>query len=282
MTLLLVFALLTGGFTALFLGVSIVAQGYLYQEPAPRLPLRSVAGGLILGGFITLWTAIDKNNPGRFGPPQDFSPRRSVEFTEFEAVRWPAGADGKLKTDPSGKPVETVAKFKRTVGGKGSAFVEEGTSDPFKPTGSSGGLSYMTGAIRVKGPDDPEPVRYNAVVNDNPRTKQKEYPQGEREFREEKGERFVTFNQMGTIYIPSSGTLAVWLLLNVATLVLWLVVTWLILRYALAHALGLTAVGVLVTLFILNPLLFKFNKPPEPKPASGAPAPQAPSLPKGD
>ncbi len=141
----------------------------------------------------------------------------------------------------------------------------------------------MTGAIRVKGPDDPEPVRYNATVEENPRTKAKQYPQkGERRFVEEKGARYVAFEQPGTLFIPSAGTLAVWLLLNVATLVLWLVVTWLILRYALGHALGLTVVGVLVTVFILNPLLFKFNKPPEPKPAPSGPAPGAPPLPKGD
>lgn len=270
MTLLIVFVLLTGGLTALFLGVTIVAQGYLYQEPASRLPLRAVAGGVLLGGFITLWAVIDKNNPGRYDTFFNFSPYSTTEFTEFEAVRWPA-VNGKLKTDASGNPVEVIVKFKRSAGGKGAAFLEEGTSNTFKPVGSdSVSGSYMTGAIRVKGPDDPEPVRYNALVKENPRTKAKEYTT-ERRFVEENGSRYVEAVQLGTLFVPSNRTIALSLLLNFALLVLWLVVTWPVLRYSFGHALGLTAVGTLVTLLLLMPLLFRFNRPPEPKPAAAPP-----------
>jgi hypothetical protein len=212
-TLPLVFAMLVVGLTALFLGVSVVAHGYLYMEPAKKLPLRALGGGLLLGGFITLWAGLDKKSPGKYDTFFNFSPYTTAEFGEFEAVRWPVGADGQLKG------TEVAVKFKRTVGGKGAAFVEEGTNDAFKlSTGA-----YMTGAIRVKGPGDAEPVRYNALVNENPRTKSKEYAK-ERRFVEEKGDRYVEAVQLGTLFVPSGATVAVSLLLNFTLLVLWLVV----------------------------------------------------------
>ncbi len=266
MTLLLVFVLLVVGLTAMFLGITVVAHGYLYQDPAPRLPIRALIGGLLLGGFLTLWATIDKSRPGQYDTFFNFVPYTTIEFTEFEAVRWPIGGDRHFKKDASGKDVEVIVKFKRGVGGKGAPFVEEGTNEAFKMNTGD----YMTGAIRVKGPDDSEPVRYKAMVNENPRTKAKEYAP-ERRFVEEKGSRYVEAVQPGTLFVPSTGTIVVSLLLNFALLLMWLVVTWPVLRYAFIHALGLTAVGALVTMLALMPLLFKFNRP-TPKPAPGAPA----------
>jgi hypothetical protein len=266
-SLLIVFALLTAGLTALFLGVTVVAQSYLYQEAAPRLPLRALAGGLLLGGFLTLWAYIDKNRPGQYDTFFNFSPYTTTEFTEFEAVRWTVGGDGKLKTDANGKETETVVKFKRSAGGKGSQFVEEGTNEAFKTNTSQ----YMTGALRVKGPGDPEPVRYNALLKESPGTKTKTYTGEERQFNEEKGSRYIKAVQLGTLFIPSTGTIVVSLLLNLALLLMWLVVTWPILRYSFAHALAFTAVGTLVTMLALVPLLFNFNRPaPKPAPAPAA------------
>ncbi|HEY1187306.1 MAG TPA: hypothetical protein VGE74_06590 [Gemmata sp.] len=282
MTLLLVFALLTGGLTALFLGVTIVAQGYLYQEPVSRLPLRAAAGGVLLGGFITLWAAIDKNKPGRYDTFFNFSPYTTSEFSEFEAVRWPA-VGGALKTDANGKPLEEVVKFKRNPGG--TQFVREGTSEVFILTGSDNSKSFMTGAIRVKGPGDPEPVRYNAIVDDDPRNKTKTYSRDDerRRFVEEKGERYVKMVQMGTLFVPSTATIVGSLALNFVLLVLWLVVMWPVLRYSLGHSLGLAAVGTLVTMLLLMPLLFKFNRSaakPAPAPAPAVSALVAPGAPK--
>jgi hypothetical protein len=68
------------------------------------------------------------------------------------------------------------------------------------------------------------------------------------------------------------------LALNFLLVVLWLVAMWLLLRYSFVHALGLTAVGALVCMLILLPLLFRFNRPaerPAPAPAPAA-APAAP------
>ncbi len=265
MTLLLVFALLTVGLTALFLGGTIVAQSYMYQEAAPRLPLRALAGGLLLGGFLTLWTNIDKNRPGQYETFFNFSAYETTEFTEFEAVRWPV-VGGKFKTEADGKETETIVKFKRSAGGKGASFVEEGTNKNFILTSGD----YMTGAVLVKTAKDPGPVRYDAKVQENSKTKMKTYTT-ERQFVEVNGDRYVNANQMGTLFVPSTKTLFVALLLNISLLLMWLVVTWPVLRFAFAHALGFTVVGTLVTMFALMPILFKYNRP-EPKPAPEATA----------
>ena len=274
MTLLLVFVLLTGGLTALFLGVTIVAHGYLYQEPVSRLPLRAVAGGLLLGGFITLWAALDKSKPGKYDTFFNFAPYTTAEFTEFEAVRWPA-LGGALRTDASGKQVEEVVKYKRAPGG--TQFVREGTNEAFILNGSDNSGSFMTGAVRVKGPNDPEPVRYNAIVKESAGGKSKSYT-NERRFVEENGSRYIEAVQMGTLFVPSTATVAVSLFLNFLLFVLWLVVTWPVLRYSFGHALGLTAVGTLVTMLLLMPLLFKFNRSAKPAPAP-APAPATSAAP---
>ncbi len=167
-----------------------------------RLPLRSVAGGLILSAGSSPCGPRSTRTTRAVRPPQDFSPERAVEFTEFEAVRWPAGPDGKLKTDAAGKPVEQVAKFKRAVGARVGVH-RGGHRRPVQADRQQRRRLVHDRAIRVKGPDDPEPVRYNATVEENPRTKAKQYPQkGERRFVEEKGARYVAFEQPGTLFIP--------------------------------------------------------------------------------
>src|ERR1700755_3269228 len=137
----------------------MVAQGYLYQNPADRFPLRAAAGALLVGLFLTVWTWIDKRNPGRYDTFFEFAPYSTKEFTEFTAVRWTAVA-GKLATDPQGKPTETTVKFKRHPGAKGPAFLEEGTGHPFTLNDST----MMTAAVVLKTDDAPEPVRFNAEL----------------------------------------------------------------------------------------------------------------------
>ena len=267
--LLLVFLMLTLGLFALFLGGGLVAQGYLYQNPAERMPLRAVLGALLVSGFITLWVWIDQRAPGKYDTFFNFSPYSTTEFQEFEAVRW-YGAGGALKLDASGNPTETTVKFKRSVGGKGGQFVEEGTGAKFEMSGSTpAGTQYMTGAIRVKGPDDPEPVRYNAILKDEPSTKRKTYAP-ERRFVEEKGNRYVEAHQIGTLFVPSTGTIVWSLLLNFLLLVVWLAACWPILRFSLVHALIFTAALTAITMLAILPVLFKQNRIPKPAPAPTA------------
>ena len=64
MTLLIILLLITLVLFALFLGGGLVAQGYLYQSPAERLPLRALAAALLVSSFITIWVLIDRGAPG--------------------------------------------------------------------------------------------------------------------------------------------------------------------------------------------------------------------------
>lgn len=263
--LLLVFLMLMLGLFALFLGGGLVAQGYLYQNPAERMPLRAALAAILVGGFITLWVWIDQRTPGKYDTFFNFSPYSTAEFNEFEAIRW-TGASGGLKLDSSGNPVENAVKFKRSVGGKGGQFVEDGTGNKFEMSGStSSGGQYMTGAIRVKGPNDPEPVRYNAVLKEEPNTKRKTYTQ-DRRFVEDKGSRYVEAHQLGTLFIPSTGTIVISLLLNFLLLVVWLAACWPILRFSLTHALIFTAALTAVTMLAVLPVLFKQNRIPKAAP----------------
>jgi hypothetical protein len=266
--LLLVFLMLLVGLFALFLGGGLLAQGYLYQNPAERMPLRALGGAGLVAGFIAFWMWIDQRAPGRYDTFFNFSPHTTVEFNEFEAVRWSGGSDGKFRLDAGGKPIETTVKFKRTPGSKGQ-FLEEGTGTPFSRSSStSGGTSYATGAILVKGPDDPAPVRYNATMKEDPKTKTKTYTP-ELKFEEEKGSRYVLADSMGTLFVPSTGTVVGALLLNFMLVVVWLVAFWPILRFSLSHALIFTASLAIITLLAIMPLLFKQNRIV--KPAPGAP-----------
>ena len=266
--LLLVFVMLTLGLFALFLGGSLVAQGYLYQQPAERLPVRALVAAALVGGFVTLWVLIDRRAPGRYDTFFRFEPVTTVEFPEFEAVRW-MGNGGALKLDARGNPTETTVKFKRSVGGKGSQFVEEGSGNKFEMHGTtSAGGQYMVGAIRVKGPTDPEPVRYNATLKDDPRSKTKTYTP-ERKFVEEKGSRYVEAQQLGTLFVPSTGTIVLALLVNFMLLVVLLVAFWPVLRFSLGHAVVLAGAFAVVMMLGIMPILFKQNRVPAAAQAAG-------------
>jgi hypothetical protein len=270
--LLLVFLMLTLALFALFLGGGLVAQGYLYQNPAERMPLRALIAAALVAGFITLWVRIDQRAPGRYDTFFNFTPSSTVEFQEFEAVRW-TGAGDKLKLDANGNPVEKSVVFKRAVGNKGQ-FVEEGTSEPFKLNGStSSGTQYMTGAIRVKAAGDPEPVRYKATLKEDPRTKSKTY-KADSKFEEEKGSRYVDVHQMGTLVVPSPGTVVLALFLNFMLMAVWLVACWPVLRFSLGHAVVFAGALGLVTMLAVMPVLFRYSresKPPAPTTAQAIP-----------
>lgn len=267
--LFLVFLMLLLGLFALFLGGGMVAQGFLYQNPAERMPLRAAAAAALVAGFITLWVWVDRRSPGRYDTLFNFVAYTTADFNEFEAVRW-AGSGGKLKLGADGKPVETVAKFTRP--NANAKFTEEGTGLPFTMLGTTGATSYMTGAVRIKGPGDAEPVRYNATLKDDMRTKEKVYSERPR-FVEEKGSRYVEAeagNQMGKLFVPSTGTVFGALTLNAMLFVVWLVALWPVMRFSFGHALMFAAALGLLTMLGAMPLLFKPNREPRPAPTPTA------------
>jgi len=267
-TLLITLFLVTLVLFALFLGGSLVAQGYLYQEPADRLPLRALAGAILVGTFITVWVMIDRGSPRKYDTFFEFSPYETKEFSDFEAIRWVSLGDGKLKLDASGHPVEVVVKFKRGTGTKANTFVEEGSGDPFMLNSSGrGGESYMTTAIRAKAGPDAEAVRFDAQLKET-RPGVKTYaagPEG-RTFVEQRGSRYIQADQLGVVYVPSTGAIILALLINLLHFVVWFIVFWPILQFTRGHAFLLMTVFALVTMLLLMPLLFERNRPKKPGP----------------
>lgn len=272
MTLLITLVLIALVLFALFLGGGLVAQGYLYQEPADRLPLRALAGAVLVSSFVALWVMIDARAPGKYDTFFRFSPYQTKEFTEFEAVRWVAPDGVNLKKDEGGNKAEVLVKFKKGTGSRSNTFVEAATGEPFQLNSSGkSGESYMTGAIVARPGPDAEPVRFNAQVNDKgSRVSYVTGPEGRR-FVEEKGSRYVQADQLGVVYEPSTGAIVVALLINLLHFVVWFVAFWPILQFTRGHAFILTTVFALVTMLVVMPLLFERNRA---KPAGGAEPPR--------
>ncbi len=260
MTLLLVLLLVTLVLFALFLGGSILAQGYLYQAPADRLPVRALGAAVLVGGFITMWVWIDKRNPKKYDTFFEFSPYSTRPFNEFEAVRWLSLDGTKLKADTNGQPVEVAVKFKRGTGAKSNLFLEEATGTAFQLNGvGKSGESYMTAAIKLKPEPDTDAIRLNAKLKDDTRSAVKAYTP-ERVFVEEKGSRYVQADLLGVLFVPSTGTVVLALLLNLVHFLVWFAAFWLILQFTRGHAFALTTLFGLMTMLLVLPLLFKPNR----------------------
>jgi hypothetical protein len=73
---------------------------------------------------------------------------------------------------------------------------------------------------------------------------------------------------MGVMYVPSSGVVAIALLLNASLFVVWFIAFWPVLRFNMGHALMFAAAFGLLIMLLVLPLLFgivrKEGKPPEP------------------
>lgn len=278
---LLTLVLVTLALFALFWGVSAVAQGYLYNEPASRLPLRALAAALAVGSFLAVWAIVDKKHPGKYDTFFEFSSYTTAEFQEFEAVRWsvdPATPRNKpgFRKNEKGEPAETVTRFKRPGGNKSGLFRADGTGETFRQNTSS----TLTAAIVVPAADG-TPVRLVAemqvpdakgkfvplkpdMLKDDP--KGVVYAPNTR-YLEQRGSRYVQAKQLddhkGVLFVPSSAVVATALLLNVGHFVVWFLAIWLLLRFGWGHALGLAVAAGLVTMLVILPLLFKPNRGPQ-------------------
>lgn len=261
MSLLIVLILLTVVLFALFLGGSLVAQGYLYQSPAERLPARALGAAVLVAGFLTVWVLIDKKYPRKYDTFFEFAPYTTAEFDEFSAVRWLSPDGTRLKADANGKPVEVEVKFRRGTGAKANLFLEEKTDAPFQLNGiTPANESYMTAAIKLKpDPKADEVIRLNALLKDDPRSTVKIYT-AERRFVEDGGSRYVEAEVLGTLFIPSTGTVVLALLINLTHFLVWFAAFWAILQFTRGHAFALTVIFGLMTMLLLMPLLFKPNR----------------------
>ena len=259
MALLIILLLVTLVLFAIFLGGGLVAQGYLYQEPADRMPVRALAAAVLVGSFITMWVGIDKAHPRRYDTLFELAGYERKEFSEFEAIRWTSIDGVNLKMDESGKPMETEVKYKRGTGGKADKFIEVGTDTAFQLNGGTKtGESYMVCAIKVKPDPEAEPIRLNALLKDEKRNQSKTPTYTpERRFVEENGSRYVDADQMGALYIPSTWAVILGLLLNFMLFVVWYAAFWPILQFTRGHAFALTTLFGLVTMLLVMPILFK-------------------------
>ncbi|MBA4063472.1 MAG: hypothetical protein C0501_07120 [Isosphaera sp.] len=264
MTLLLTLVLVALVLFALFLGGSIVAQGYLYQAPADRLPLRALAAAALVASFLTIWVWIDQRAPRKYDTFFEFAPYQTQTFDEFEAVRWVSPDGSTFRVDAAGKPVEEVTRFRRGVGAKAAGFYDAKTDEPFQMNSSSKGtnLSYMTAAVRVSPAKGAEPVRLGAVLGKDKRS-YAAGPEG-RKFVEDGGTRYVQADQLGTLFVPSNTTVFLALLINFLHFVAWFVAFWLILQFTRGHAFVLAVSFGLGAMLLLMPLLFKPNRAPKP------------------
>jgi hypothetical protein len=249
--MILLFVLIVVALFAVFWGGSLVAQGYFYQNPAERLPIRAALAALIVGGFITFWVSLDKKNPGKYDVFFSFTGETTREFDEFEAVRWQfdPGAKG-LKKDAQGNPAETTAKFKRIPGGKTPTFADE-AGKKFVVSDTE----MMTPALVVKD-EAGNPVRFNAQLKNNNYISD----QNERRFTEENGSRYIMHARPGVMHVPSGGVVATSLLLNFLLFAVFFAAFWPILRFNPGHAFGFTAIFGLLMMLLVLPLLFKPNR----------------------
>jgi hypothetical protein len=265
LVLVLTLVLGTVGLTALFWALAVSVQGYLYNQPADKLPLRALVAGLGVAIFLTGWTYLNTRaaHANKYGVLHEFVATSQVEVNEFEAVRqWP-----RLKNE-KGQPKETTAPFKWQPGGPGGGkFVEADTGKEFQTNTSD----YMTVALLV--PAGGSKARFEAELQDGAYTTRAD---DERRFTEQGGGRFIDARNPRHMEVPSTGGLVVAVAVNVLHFVVWFLAFWLGLRFTVGHSLGLAAAFGAASMLILMPLLFDLNKV---KPVVAAPPP-APAAPK--
>ena len=227
---------------------------------------------MLVAGFITLWVAIDRGSPGRYDTFFNFVAYTTAEFNEFEAVRW-TGSGGKLKLDGNGKPVEVTVKFKRTAGGKDGEVSGRGEQHPVPDERQHGHRravhdrcdSREGAGRRGTGARTTRPLRRT-------RERRRRCTPRSRGSTRRRAAATSKAHQIGTLFIPSTGTVAGALALNFVLFVVWLVAFWPLLRFSFTHALVFTAAFATLTMLGVMPLLFKQNRDRKPPPA---PAPAA-------
>ena len=252
---------------ALFWGGGLVAQGFWYQEVADHFPLRAGGAAVLVGSYLALWVALDRRTPGRYDTLFEFASEERVAFEEFEAIRWISTEPPKVKMGANGQPVEVVTLYRKT--GRESAFTAADSGEPFRLNGTQrGGEAFMTVALRVRLDPQGEPIRFNAVL-------QEEAPgvftyarslEGRR-FLEVGGNRYIFADQIGTVYVPTPKVVIVSLMLNFLLFVVWFIALWPILQFQPSHAAGLTLAFGFATMLVVLPLLFQPHRQPQPPPA---------------
>lgn len=264
MSLLLMWLLVVLALFALFWGGGLVAQGLWYEDTADYFVVRSTAAAVLVGSYCTLWVALDRRSPGKYDTLFEFASVERLPFDEFEAVRWVSTIPPKYKTDQQGQPLEITTLFRKGAGRRSDEFTAVKTGEPFQLNGVNRvGESFMTVALLVRLEPQAEPVRFEAVLQDDPRGG-KVYANSieGRRFVEVNGSRYILADQIGIVYAPTPGVVAGALLLNLLLFVVWLVALWPILQFQPGHAAGLTLACGFATMLLVMPLLFQPHRQP--------------------
>ncbi|WP_020469452.1 hypothetical protein [Zavarzinella formosa] len=238
--LAVIFGLLFVGLVVVLWAGSVYLQGWLYSDVASKMPLRALAGALIIAGFLTGWCMIYKGDPGRFDTLVNFS-REKTEgvYHEIDSVR------------RVGKEEKKPVKYVRNPGGRG-ATTEFLTTDGQKPWTRSDS-DGMVVAILVKEKDQPEPTRFNAKLDPGDK-----FPVNGLRYVQPNTNRYMDEASLGTIYRVRSWSIIGNLFANFLHLAIWCAVLCFIMRFEFGNAVAFGLVLWAITMFVVQPALFGF------------------------
>lgn len=239
MTIILIFALLFFGFTALLWGGTLIVQGYLYSEPAERLGLRATISGAALALFFAFWALLDQQTPGYYGHFFAFESQERTELDGFTAER--EFATGTTKN------VEYAVRR----AGPGSRTYLGPDGKPFTPRSTD----WLVKALLVKvNEGDEGPVRFEAEMDDGAFAEPLRYTEVD-------GDRFIEGGSIGILTDPQPGRVVINLLLNLLHFVLWFGLICFVMEYHYGHALLMTFFLGLIGMLVILPVLFAQNAP---------------------
>jgi hypothetical protein len=247
----LIFLLLAFVLILLLWGGSMLAQGWLYQQPADRMPIRAAAGGLVMASFLTLWCWIDSKNPGKYDTLLEFSALEVTDHESFDCVMKKRNGE------------ETVTTFKKAAGSKGATgdFADAKGHHWKKNTSDS-----MAVAILIHEKDKSEPTRFNAVLDKDGNFTSTE--QSQIRYTDDSG-RYMDADSLGRVYRRKTGVLIANIFLNFLHFALWCVVLWVGLRYSFWHAIGIAIMMFTFFMVAVQPVLFNQVRPKDGKTAFG-------------
>lgn len=244
-------------------GGSMLMQGWWYQLPAERMPLRAAVSGSLLALFLTLWCMLDaRSGGGKYDTLFEFTPVESTDYDAFDCIMKRANGE-------EAAPV----RYQKQAGSKGTTtdFIDANRQAWKRNTSDS-----MAVAILIQEKDKPEPTRFNANLEPQKNAKGEVQKDAEGKPilgfpREAVGLRFVdstgrymTVDSLGRVYRRKAGVLYANLALNAMHFLLWWLVLWLGMRFSVWHAFSLAFALWFFTMVAVQPVLFNKTRPTEP------------------
>ncbi|MEZ6140213.1 MAG: hypothetical protein R3B84_06535 [Zavarzinella sp.] len=237
--LLLIFAIISVSLAVVLWLLSLILQAWLYNDVAKMLPVRALIAGITIAGFLTIWCAIYRADPGRFDTLFNFSRLKNEgTYTEFQSVR---------KVGNQEKPPKRYVREPGTTG-KTSEFYEENSRRTWQRSDADG----MVVAILINEEGKSTPTRFEAEL-----TPDGKFPSTGLRYVELNGSRYLEEKTMGDVWRVRSWSLLGNLFMNGFHAILWVLVCWLGLRFTFGNAVGLGLPLWLVTMIVVQPFLFQ-------------------------